>query len=1262
MKRFISAIALCLSLLVLLILFLFPPHRVTAAKENVLITLLNLPAPPPPNPLVPVMRNRDEKFYDKDTPPGDDAPIDELLDYWRTLDSRHVELGYNPKPSERVLERILAEIEKDHTSLTQYLNILPDGERSADFVKDLYDSEGANGVFERGERQQIKKWLTYHSPYFSNDLARIAQQVGDANEYVTNQDELLALARVDFDKARPLIDRLYADSSQRVSQVLAKWALYRHAMETNALGDIERYRDELKAVVENRSATGGMRDLALDALTKEKEWSGRDEWYYSLLGDETLADLRVNGQSYTGLTTILYYAPDDKYIEKMLEFVRSDNPTIRAAAVRNLVVKINAKDSRIIEALVPWLLDPKWAVDRGNSRLALVRALQDHQIPESVPGLVRMLDEKEIESGPTSGVGVAANLAANAMRPADELILPAANTVPSTNANAAKKGGPPTYFYPYRSIAIAALAKQKDGRAAPALRRVLSEVEGYERYSVVSALLACKGFSIPEQIDAIETAAKRNRDVRNGADANVAYSDYYVPANTGMRKQLTPTELTAILSQQLLQSTEISDELAKAIVDRIEVLDERDPKLSEAYRALILKWKNSVFNILLLRDLKRDAADVTTIVRLVGQRKELREKHALDIFDLQTGKPVGVGIAACLLEDPVGFDTILDTGHTEAKTAMLACARLIRAPLPIAKVAENLKSNSQILQTAAERYLEAEDSPDARALVLARHPNEAKILGATTAFYVEGTDQSNEYLWMLYQSVGDDSLYNGWGVGSSNDQELQAAEKRLQDEVKKDEELLGVYAYDSNFIRIYKDRAIFSWDEDDSRYRERPLTKFEFEDIKSYLTVSKVDELTPFLSCGGGYCGAKQLVMLGRNGGRRVYMNRGLYQRDGTSGFAFFAGLDKYFADLKLTRATLKYNLSREIPGLEIILASDELHAETVWKNGADLRVAASLTSVRKQVKKDIEKAFEDAESNEEVPEAGEGNTAYQMRVDLARKHEYDGYGWHKVVDGMDGGPAEQPPGFEFMPLKDKHSPEPTEEQWKARVGAVEVRAGDGGLYLISRGQRTLLKKGDFGYPVVSPNGRWAVVAQLDDPESGPRLLRINLITRKIFPVTFDNYQTREAKAFVPILNKFLIVPQAGYYEDEDYAADLENGPDDRVMLDPDPDSMMLLDPETGALQPAKNEFRPLSQQTFRPLQKAARVDEYWAALPGSEKNETQIGIYSTKWLTFRPVMQIPKIKFNSMSMWVDEAGGKVYFVYRGHLLALPLASQNPLR
>ena len=56
--------------LVALSFVLFPPAE---AKDNVLLTLLNLPAPPPPNPLVTRRAQiRDPKFYSKKDPPKDE--------------------------------------------------------------------------------------------------------------------------------------------------------------------------------------------------------------------------------------------------------------------------------------------------------------------------------------------------------------------------------------------------------------------------------------------------------------------------------------------------------------------------------------------------------------------------------------------------------------------------------------------------------------------------------------------------------------------------------------------------------------------------------------------------------------------------------------------------------------------------------------------------------------------------------------------------------------------------------------------------------------------------------------------------------------------------------------------------------------------------------------------------------------------------------------------------------------------------------------
>lgn len=1227
MKRTLSALALCLSLLVLLSVFLFPPVK---AKEDPMMVLLSLPAPAPPNPLIAgTVRKRDEAFYDKSKPPADNAPVEELLDYWEYQSQSFRDLGYNPKPSDRVAARLYAEIEKDPKRLLSLINSLPDEERAGALAKEIYDREGANGVFDRSERESIKRWLTYHTSFFSSDLARVAQQAGEAGEYVSNHEEVLALARVDYDRAKPIVDRLASDSSQRVSQVLAKWAQYRHALETESLGDVETYRDELKAVVEDKRATPGMRDLALDALIKEKEWNGRDEWYYSLLGDETLADLRVNGSSYTGLTTPLYYAPDEKYIDKMLELVRSDNPVIRAAAVRNLVLKLNTRNIEIAKALIPWLEDPKWAVEINDARGALVRQLSEFEVPESVPGLIKILDEKQTQMRPAYGANVS-NAAANAMSASANLArfyntnasnAPATNTVPTT----------PVTTYPYRYSAVAALGKQKDPRAVPALRRVFPDGEGYERHGVVRAILMCRGFSITEQLDALEVQANGvPEDSVTGVPSIVTALNATLGSGSG-----SAAEMKALLGQALVQSEEISDELARALVARIEAVDKTNPTQAAAYRKMILRWQNAAINILLLSDVKRGRADADSMIRLLSQRKALRDNQASDVVDLRSGGPGSLAFAACLLNDAADHIALLDTGSTENKIALLACARLIRTPLPVAKVAELLGSPNAGLVTAAERYLESEDSAEARQIVLSRHPNEARIMGATSAFFVEGAaDSYNEYLWMLYQSLGDESLYNGW-TGSGNDDDLRRDEKRLREEIKKSEDLAGIYAYDGHYIRIYKDRVIFSWNEDESRYRERPLSKTEFDEVRSYIAVNRLDELPPFLSCGGEYCEAKELVMVGKAGGRRVYTNGDTH--------AIFAGLEKLFAGFKQSPATLKYTLSSEIPGLEIILAADELRVATVWKNGDDLRVAASATAIRKKIKDQIEAVGEDDENVNGYDEIE------AKRAEFREKHLYDGISWFRVTaNGAEAGAA-QPPGVEFIPLRDGHAVQVSDEQWKARTATFEIRASEEGLFKLAGGKLTKLRSGNYSTPLVTPGGRWLFATKLAN-ETGNGLVRIDLVTNREYPVKPEGYGTWYASAFVPTLNKVLLARDDNYgyeyhYDDEDDAPPIETAPD----------GLMLADPATGALQPITGEFRPLDQQTFRPLQKAAKPNEFWAAILDVEKNETEVGIYDTKYFGFKPVLRIPKIKFNSMNMWVDEPGNKVYFVYRGHLLALPL-------
>lgn len=1238
MKNLLISLCLFTSLL---IFGLFVWQETTEAQTGILPQLISLPAPPPPNPFLDgSSKRRSAEFYDRFKVPPDDATIEDLLDYWKTQSSSYERLRYNAKPSEKVLERLLEEIEKNPELLVEYINILPPKPEVADFVKRLYDGFISQDNLEKYQQTQIKSWLVYNSNYFSDELLKKAQTVSDTEEYVTNQDELLALARVDWDKARPILENLYNDKSQPVSQTLARWAFYEHALREGNSIEAERYRDELKATVEDGKALPGNRDLSLDALSQTPDFAGRDEWYYTLLEDETLHDLRVDGQSYTGLTTILLYSPPDKYAEKMLELLKTGSPTVRNAVVRNLGVHLNEKNPEIIKALLPWLENPNWAKEYSNERQKLITALQSLTMPESVPGLLAVLNEKRIVEVSQS-------------YPNANLPLMNTNMMVSSNMRAV-----PTETLPYRYAAIGALAKQKDAQAIPALRQLLNEVQGWEQHGIINALLASGGFPVAEQVEALEYFAKNipkesmeapmiNRqtdEIEEEAPSPLSITSEtkeFVISNTitmtnssSMQRPINPLETKTILATQIINNPEPNDELVAALIDRINVLDAKEPPTARALRQMIHRWNNAAINSLLLGDLKNGKTDVNAVVKLLSLRKHLREKQYGDVIDARTGNPIALGISACLLEATSEYEAILSGENEEAKTAMLGCARLIRAQLPLKIVAAYLPGSNKLLALAAERYLESEDSPEARQIVLAHHPNEAKILGARLFFETGNFITISSFLPELFASVDDSLLfqpyYMYYGV-----EEFVDTERKLQKEVRENKELLGIYAYDDNFIRIYKDKAIFSWEEDEARYRERLLTEAEFDYFKNHLGRNRVDEMPPFLSfCE--VCEGKELLMLGRQGGRRVFVKTERMP-------PFFAELDRIFEEMRKPPAKLRYWLEKEITGLEILFADKNLQARAVWKNDDDFRVLIDDVERRKRIDREMQ-IMPDMEPEDEEFDY---EKAEEERQKLYLQKQYENFSWRRF-SGKLADLTSQPPMIEYLPVRDGFPVPATNQQWKARTPNFELRADAEGLYKISRGQMTKIRDGFYRKPLVTPDGRWAIVTKWDTENEGYQnsLVRVNLLTNKEFKIKIGEYPVFEAVAFIPSINKTLIT--AGSYRYHEERESLSGG------------NYFLLDAETGAIQKTEYEkILPLTHQIFRPLQPTAKPDEFWAVFPGEKKKQTEVGIFNAKTFAFKPLLKIPRIKFDSMNIWVDEKEGKIYFVYEGQLLALPLPKLN---
>jgi hypothetical protein len=1245
MKKLAFKVGFCL-LLAIAGFATFSPN--SEAQNNIIERLLDLPAPPPPNAII---ERKPKKYYSLAEMPADDAPIEDLLGFWTTYGDHTDDLEYKPTPSEKTLDRIIEELQQHPEDLVNRLGIFPAESKYSEIIRNIYESETSKTKFSISWRNSIKAWLTYNSKYYSNDLLELAQNIKDTGEYLTNHDDLVALGKIDWEKARPIVDRLMNDQSQPISQTAARWVAYQHAIDVGNTSDADRYRKELQKIVENKNEKPGNRDLAMDAIVKVGDFSGRDDWYFSLLEDETLLDLKVNGDSYTGITTILLNSTPGKYTAKMIELTKSKNKTVRSIAAKNLEDSIDSENPEVAKALLPWLEDPNWANDVSGIRKKLIEYLESEVVIESVPGLLAVLNEKSKQK-----------LGDDEDEDRVDAIVkhPAANTA-RTKLNKADVGKNDIEYYPFRSSAISALGTQKDTRAISPLRTLLPEVDSDERPDVVRALLECNGFSISEQVNALELTAK-DLDKNAGFQTKTALIKGIPSANTLIQKPriaignfsaqdqdsdrpYNPNQIPAILGAELVEEREASNELVAAMISRISALERKLPKIATIMRNFVLNWSGKAVNSLMLDDLKTNKADINSVIELLILRKELRESQSNEVHDIRGGNGFALGISACILEQNSEYDSILDGENLEAKTAMLGCAKLVRAKMPIQKVAENLQSTNKMLALAAERYLESEDSPQARQILLSLHPNDAKIFGATTAFFFtqnQTIDVDENRLFTLFTgfSKTDEVDEDEEGISAnyyfSSSPDLLTTEKRLQKEVKEKTELTGIYSYDDNFVRIYKDQAVFSWEEDESRYRERTLTKEEFSNLTSYLSFNQVDELSSFIGICD-YCSGKELLMISRNGGRRVFFKSDTSPK-------FFAGLEEILSDFREPPAKLHYWLETIVPGLEILFEDENLLAQTVWKTGDELNILVHNPTLRKKLQLELGAQNQADYQRLDANQSQEVNK--KIAADILRRQmqsEFDAYSWHKFEQNQLGPVVTQPSDIEFHP-KMGDVIEFRDSNWKSRNSKYVISTDRTALYKTFNGATTKLKLGSYANAVVAGEGNWVVARKYAQYKES--IVRINLLTGNELIIKMpESTWNFKIESFIPALNKIVI------------SAASENGEENEEEVSPREGGgrrkYYLLNAETGVFEVTKGNVAPNAQQTYRPLQSTGKPNEFWAAV--SSNNSTEIGRFDSKLLKFNSLLKLPKIEFNSMTMLVNEKESKLYFVYNGQLLRMPL-------
>jgi hypothetical protein len=357
---------------------------------------------------------------------------------------------------------------------------------------------------------------------------------------------------------------------------------------------------------------------------------------------------------------------------------------------------------------------------------------------------------------------------------------------------------------------------------------------------------------------------------------------------------------------------------------------------------------------------------------------------------------------------------------------------------------------------------------------------------------------------------------------------------------------------------------------------------------------------------------------------------------------AFFASLQSYFDEMKRQPSQLKYYAAEQVPGLEVMFADERLAAATVWKQGPDLRVLvtddARERSILREVDAESELALKELEA-----EGKNTDSHYSKFYNIRETRRFESYAWYELLNGQLGSPTTQPTGAEYIPPVDTVAPSSTFGQWAAKAPGFEIRADEGGLYKITGGKSVRIRIGNYSLPVVTANGRWAIATK-SDTDGGMQLVRINLLSNREYKIGSNEYPLQKAIAYVAGRNMVL----AAGFEEEDHHGEYDESYNESAY-----DNGLgyyFINPDTGAVYPATGEVRPLAQQTFRGLQPIGIPGEFWAAMPRG-KAGTMVGIYSTRNFSFKPLLKLPKIIFDSTEMWVDAAESKFYFIHEGHLL-----------
>jgi hypothetical protein len=754
-----------------------------------------------------------------------------------------------------------------------------------------------------------------------------------------------------------------------------------------------------------------------------------------------------------------------------------------------------------------------------------------------------------------------------------------------------------------RSYAAESLAHFKDPRAVPALRVALeNEQEADHRRRIISGLIACGGVSPAEAADAVEAYARFTltpEGKQKWEASEYSYGKIEVPAQVALGAYIT-------------RKGPERDDAVELLAKRTEELKSQDTTLASYLQSLIAEWPSRVADRATVRRVLDGSVTPDALASALQRRDSLQKTVATELRDAEGHAGIASGSAAILLADQgKEFEILNNKNDADAQKALLASARLVREKLPLGAVQELRTSDDTVLLDAIDAYLEADDRLEARKLYLERHKGEARIVGARQSF----------------------------DPGHHSFRDFNNLEDQLRDEIKTSSERTQIVAllsagYWGNagqiIVRADATGAEIRFVEDTSRYYTRKLTNDEWNQLQLFIRDNHVEELGPLnLAAWDGM--QYEYVHVNQDGGRRVFMNN---PGAGGSGGSAYDRLCKEFWDLLGTsHLDLHYRMADKIPGFEVLVADNRFFALRPWKQGTDLRLTVY--------------------PNERSGGAFANNGAWHIEGETLLPKEPTWVALRdsglNVVDPPGYFPKDDPDGV--VPAKietERKERGNNSEVWPLTQGGRTYRLAElndkSGLWQFTKGREPkLIIEGEFLWPVITPDGKWALLAGCKDTWAQPNfVIRVDLGTGKSFRLDIPDADKIKPLTYVSARGAVLVVR----YQETAHS-------DGRKPVGPESPEFWLVDAPTGKGEIAHGEFSPLEDIGARPLQDTNSPGRSWAAIYLNADAATAIGLYSAADFSFTTLLRIPGLAFSSDQMWVDNSERKIYISYRGQLLRI---------